>query len=73
MQESYCPRCNTKLKEAGKEQVKNDVEKNTYLYYDKFWKCPNCGHVYWQGAHWNRINATMKQATENLKKKCGLD
>lgn len=73
MEESYCPRCNTKLKAASKEQVKSDVEKNTYLYYDKFWKCPNCGHVYWQGAHWNQINATLKQAKEDLKKKCGLN
>jgi uncharacterized protein with PIN domain len=70
MAESHCPRCNAKLNAATKEQVKNDVEANTYLYYDSFWKCPNCGHVYWQGAHWNQINATLKQAKIILEKKC---
>ena len=64
MTESHCPRCNAKLNAATKEQVKEDVEKNTYLYYDKFWKCPNCGHVYWQGAHWNQINNTLTQAQQ---------
>jgi uncharacterized protein len=68
MSESHCPRCNTKLKEAPKEQVEGDVEKNTYLHYDNFWKCPNCGHVYWQGAHWKQINATLDQAKNILKK-----
>jgi uncharacterized protein with PIN domain len=69
MEKSFCPRCNTKLNAASKEQIKNDVEKNTYLYYDKFWKCPNCGHVYWQGAHWQQINKTLREANEKLKKK----
>ena len=64
MEESHCPRCNTKLNAATKDEVKNDVEKNTYLYYDRFWKCPNCGHVYWQGAHWKQINNTLTQAQQ---------
>ncbi len=74
MDSSHCPRCNAKLQATPKEQIKGDVEANTFLYYDKFWKCPNCGHVYWQGAHWTQINATLKGAKEILKKKekCGL-
>jgi uncharacterized protein with PIN domain len=47
------------------------VEKNTFTYYDDFWKCPKCGHIYWQGAHWGRIRATLEEAEENLKKKFG--
>jgi len=63
MDKSHCPRCNTKLNAATKEQIRADVEKNTYLHYNTFWKCPNCGHVYWQGAHWNQINTTLTQAS----------
>lgn len=70
MDKSHCPRCNAKLQTASKEQVEGDVEKNTFLYYDKFWKCPNCGHVYWQGAHWKQIQQTLTQAKET---KQGLD
>ena len=64
MDKSHCPICNTKLKAASKEQLKDELEKNTYTYYDKFWKCPNCGQVYWQGAHWKQINSTLTQAQQ---------
>ena len=71
MEKSHCPICNTKLKATPKEQLTNELEKNTLLYYDKFWKCPNCGQVYWQGAHWKQITNTINEAKEkqdNLKK-----
>ncbi len=68
MDKSHCPRCNAKLNAATKEQVKDDVEKNTFLHYEAFWKCPNCDHVYWQGAHWKQITQTLNQAQQ--KKPC---
>jgi uncharacterized protein with PIN domain len=68
MDKSHCPACNTKLKPTLKEHVQGELEKNTFLYYDKFWKCPNCGQIYWQGAHWTQINKTLNIAIEKLKK-----
>jgi uncharacterized protein with PIN domain len=67
MEKSHCPVCNTKLKATPKEQLSGEVEKNTFIYYDKFWKCPNCGQVYWQGAHKNAILSTILKAHEILK------
>lgn len=64
MDKSHCPLCNTKLQIVSKEQLNEELEKNTYTYYDKFWKCPNCGQVYWQGAHWKQIVQTLTQAQE---------
>jgi uncharacterized protein len=64
MDKSHCPRCNAKLQAAVKEQIEGDVEKNTFLFYDRFWKCPNCGHVYWQGAHWKQIQETLTRAKQ---------
>jgi uncharacterized protein with PIN domain len=71
LKNSRCPRCNTKLRSTPKEKLAGKVEKNTLTYYDDFWKCPKCGHIYWQGAHWGRIRATLEEAEENLKKKSG--
>ncbi len=62
MDKSHCPLCNTKLQPADKEQLKDKLESNTYRYYDRFWRCPNCGQVYWQGAHWRQISKTLTQA-----------
>jgi uncharacterized protein with PIN domain len=71
LKNSRCPRCNTNLRSTPKEKLAGKVEKNTFTYYDDFWECPKCGHVYWQGAHWGRIRATLEEAEENLKKKFG--
>ena len=68
MDKSHCPICNTKLVVALKEQLKEELEKNTYTHYDNFWKCPNCGQIYWQGAHWKQINSTLKEAQELVEK-----
>jgi len=68
MEKSHCPVCNTKLKATPKDQLSGEIEKNTFTYYDKFWKCPNCGQVYWQGAHWKQITNTLKEAQAKLEK-----
>jgi Uncharacterized conserved protein len=64
MDKSRCPLCNTKLESASKEQLKGELKPNTYRYYDRFWRCPSCGQVYWQGAHWKQITGTLTQAQQ---------
>jgi len=64
MDKSHCPICNTKLTATPKEQLQGKLEKNTFTYYDKFWKCPNCRQIYWKGAHWKQINNTLTQARQ---------
>jgi uncharacterized protein with PIN domain len=64
LKRSRCPRCNTKIRLTPKEKLAGKVEKNTFIYYDEFWKCPKCGHIYWQGAHWNGIRATLEEANK---------
>lgn len=62
LQRSRCPQCNTRIRPTSKEKLAGKVEKNTFVYYDEFWKCPKCGHIYWQGAHWDGIRATLEEA-----------
>lgn len=68
MEKSQCPVCNTKLKATPKEELLGKLEKNTLTYYEKFWKCPNCGQIYWQGAHWKQITNTLNEAQLKLEK-----
>lgn len=68
MKISRCPKCNAKIQSIPKEKLENKVEKNTYIYYDEFWECPKCGNVYWQGAHWGKIRATLEEAKKKIKK-----
>ncbi len=66
MDRMYCPVCNTPVKAAAKEQLKHKLQPNTYRYYNQFWQCPNCGQIYWQGAHWKQIQKTLKEAKGKL-------
>lgn len=68
MTTSRCPKCNTQVKPIQKERVADKVEKSTFLHYNEFWECPECGQIYWQGAHWTRIRNTLEKAKENLGK-----
>jgi uncharacterized protein len=61
MDQAHCPVCNHKLQATTKEQLKEELQPGTYANYDKFWKCPNCGQVYWQGAHWKQIQQTLQR------------
>jgi uncharacterized protein with PIN domain len=65
---SRCPKCNTPVKPILKEKVASLVKENTFEHYTEFWQCPNCGQVYWQGAHWTKIRETLKTAEQNLQK-----
>ena len=67
LESSRCPKCNTKLQVTPRDEIAEAVEKNTFAHYTEFWRCPNCGQVYWQGAHWDHIHATLKTAEEKMK------
>jgi len=66
---SRCPKCNTGIRSVTKDMVIDKVPKTTSTYYNEFWECQGCGQVYWRGAHWKRIEKTLREAREALGKK----
>ena len=71
--QSRCPKCNAKISPASLEEIVGKVEKNTLIHYSEFWRCPNCDAVYWQGAHWTKIHATLQEAKEIRKERSLAD
>jgi len=69
LEKTRCPKCNTKLRLTSKEKIADKVVSNTYVNYEVFWECLSCEKVYWQGAHWTKIRATLEQAEEKLKER----
>jgi uncharacterized protein with PIN domain len=65
---SRCPKCNTPIKAVSKEAVVDQIPEATSIYYNDFWKCPGCGQIYWQGAHWKGIEKTLEESKEKLLK-----
>ena len=48
---SRCPRCNTPLQEATKEEARGRVPAFTFQTQSEFWLCPECRQFYWAGTH----------------------
>jgi len=65
---SRCPKCNSKIKPVKKDEIFDKIPLSTKTYYKKFWKCPKCGKIYWQGAHWKKITETLIEAKKMLKR-----
>ena len=58
-----CTLCNGILEDVSKENILQQLQENTLLYYHEFWKCSTCGNIYWKGSHFNR----MKKMIEEVK------
>ena len=67
-----CPQCNGELEIVSVEKVKDSLPENVYLHHEKFWLCPGCGKIYWEGGHWKnitRINGSVKGIIECANQK----
>ncbi len=67
LRSSRCPKCNAKLNVVAKDEVVDEIPEATSRYYSEFWKCMGCRKVYWQGAHWNKIEKTLEKAQSRLR------
>ncbi|HRQ05281.1 Mut7-C RNAse domain-containing protein [Nitrosomonas halophila] len=62
-----CTRCNGKLTATDKHQIAHRLEPLTKKYYDKFLSCPDCGQIYWQGSHFERVMQLIGQLLSHPK------
>lgn len=56
-----CLRCNHLLERVEKSAVLDRLEPKTKLYYEEFVRCPVCDQVYWQGSHYERMQAMFAE------------
>lgn len=59
---SRCPVCGSSLRSIERDAVLDKVPSGTLKHYNEFWICNTCRKVYWQGAHWKKINETLAKA-----------
>ena len=50
-----CARCNGLLVDVEKSRVEGQLPAGTRRSYDVFRRCQECGQVYWEGAHRDRL------------------
>lgn len=58
-----CTVCNQMLVSATRDEVWRDIPPFIYLTNESYVRCPDCGRVYWEGSHANRMHETLAQLT----------
>ena len=60
-----CTECNSVLKSASGESVRERVPEYIYRTHDAFSLCPGCGRVYWKGTHRDLISGILDDLRKN--------
>lgn len=56
-----CSVCNGELKDLPKAEAASSVPEGALQANEKFWKCSQCGKVFWKGTHWNGITERLRR------------
>jgi len=58
-----CTLCNGELGPVAREEVANVVPARSLIWAREFYRCCRCGHVFWEGTHWRRIEQVRRDLT----------
>ena len=50
-----CSRCNGNLEGVSRTEVGDVVPARSLVWAQAFFRCRDCGQVYWEGSHWRKI------------------
>ncbi len=64
---SRCLVCNGLLEDVEKEKVLDKLPPKVKALYEDFKICPNCGRVYWQGTHYEKMKKFVMKFKETVK------
>jgi uncharacterized protein with PIN domain len=54
-----CAACNGVLADAAKQEIAGSVPPYVFRTQDRFLRCGGCGHIYWQGTHWEHMQKRL--------------
>ncbi|HEY71486.1 MAG TPA: Mut7-C ubiquitin/RNAse domain-containing protein [Anaerolineae bacterium] len=70
---SRCKHCNGLLEVVDKQEIVDRLPPGTRRSFDEFRRCEDCRHIYWKGAHYQRMVAfieeilAMEACTDDLR------
>ncbi len=56
-----CTKCNSQTSQIHKSKISNKIPQGVLEYNDKFWKCDECGQIYWEGTHIKKLQEFLHQ------------
>jgi uncharacterized protein with PIN domain len=54
-----CSVCNGLLGKIEKTDYREEIPPKSYEAFDEFWRCPDCGKIYWEGTHVARMREQL--------------
>ncbi len=57
-----CSLCNGELERVSRADVADIVPARSLIWAREFYRCRDCGHVFWEGTHWRRIREVRASA-----------
>ncbi len=55
-----CMACNGKILPVKKEDILHGIPEGTRKTYDEFYRCADCGRIYWKGSHYQRMAGRIR-------------
>ncbi|HKJ49994.1 MAG TPA: Mut7-C RNAse domain-containing protein [Gammaproteobacteria bacterium] len=59
-----CLECNGLIESVSSEQVWSRLQPLTRRYYRKFYRCPDCDKIYWEGSHVDHMEDTIRRTID---------
>ncbi len=63
-----CVACNGRIRRIDKAEVEKKLKPKTRRYYKEFFECIECGKVYWQGSHYERMKGFIDEVRKMSQK-----
>ncbi|MFC4911156.1 Mut7-C RNAse domain-containing protein [Actinomadura gamaensis] len=61
-----CTACNGVLVPVDKAEIERELAEGTRRSYDAYGRCPDCGRVYWRGAHGDHLESIVEAARQTV-------
>ena len=55
-----CMDCNGEIHAVRKLEIEDQLPTDAKKYYSRFYRCDNCGKVYWEGSHYLKMKAMIE-------------
>jgi len=59
-----CTRCNHPIEAVDRASIAHRLEPDTARYYSRFYRCPECDRIYWEGSHHRRMVRFVERVLE---------
>lgn len=59
-----CLECNGLIESVDRETVWSSLEPLTRRFYESFYRCPDCGKIYWEGSHVAHMSGAIRRLVD---------